>query len=218
VGGRVRIVCLSDTHTQHSAVEVPDGDILIHAGDFTYTGKEGESQAFASWLRKLPHKHKVVIAGNHELGWGSKPMWEKRGLLHPAHYLEGRTVELMGLKIWGGPWTPWFYDWEFNVPRDQIGRFWEKIPDDTDVLATHGPPRGIMDESKRDERVGDDALLEAVYRVKPRLHCYGHIHEGYGRVDMDRAGGWPITFVNAATCDARYKPVNPPIVVDLDVP
>ncbi|KAF2360176.1 Calcineurin-like phosphoesterase domain ApaH type [Trinorchestia longiramus] len=70
----LRFVCMSDTHSVTSQIKfkIPDGDVLLHAGDFTRCGDIQEIRGFNTWLGKLPHKHKVVIAGNHELSFDPK--------------------------------------------------------------------------------------------------------------------------------------------------
>ena len=205
----MRVVCISDTHGLHNQVSVPDGDLLIHAGDLSRSGKEDDVRAFDRWLGTLPHPHKVVIAGNHDFGFEQEP--DARSWITQALYLQDEEVTLGGLRIWGSPWQPWFFDWAFNLHRGEpLRKVWAQIPVGIDVLVTHGPPRGILDTTSRGEAVGCDDLLEAVQRIRPRLHLFGHIHEAYGQVTQ---GG--TTFVNASVCNLRYRPVQPPIVVEL---
>jgi len=206
----MRIVALSDTHGRHGEMEVPDGDLLLHAGDFTKRGGRGEVEAFDRFLALLPHPHKVVIAGNHDFLFQDEPE-AARSILRHATYLEDTEAEVLGLRIWGSPWQPWFFDWAFNLQRGpEIRAKWDLIPSGIDILLTHGPPLGHGDVTVRGEAVGCADLLDAVARVRPRLHVFGHIHEGYGTT---REGG--TTLVNASTCDVRYRAVNPPIVLDL---
>ena len=206
----VRIVCISDTHNRLARVTVPAGDILVHAGDFTGHGREPEIVAFADALRALPHRDKVVIAGNHDFLCQSTPA-RVRELLGECHYLCDAGITLGGLSFWGSPWQPEFFDWAFNLPRGPaLAAKWASIPTDTDVLITHGPPRGILDRTHDGTPVGCDDLLAARRRVRPRLHVFGHIHEAYGMLERDGT-----IYVNAATCDLRYRPIQPPIVVDL---
>jgi predicted phosphodiesterase len=218
----VRIVCLSDTHGKHGALTVPDGDVLVHAGDATMRGDEREIAAFANWLAGLPHRHKLVIAGNHDWLFERQPGLA-RELLGPVTYLLDSGLEIDGVRFWGSPWQPWFMDWAFNLRRGAPLRAkWELIPEGTDVLLTHGPPQGILDQVVgvvsramgamlgQGEHVGCEELLAAVQRLRPRVHVFGHIHEGYGQETRDGT-----RFVNASNCDRLYRPVNPPIVVDL---
>ena len=213
----MRVICTSDTHGYHDAVTVPDGDLLIHAGDFTMMGRADEVTDFVDWMASLPHREKVVICGNHEKGLEGLSPTEIRRRLDPLTYVHGGTF-LDGLG-WGGPWQPWFMDWAFNVPRGKLAPYWDKIPSDVRVLVTHGGPHDILDTAEpiHDEGVGEHVgCRELSHRLGAlgdlRLHVFGHIHEAYG---VERVNG--TTFVNASICDLRYRPVNPPVVVDLDL-
>jgi predicted phosphohydrolase len=205
----VRIVCISDVHSKHDGLVVPDGDVLIVAGDLTKRGTRDQIAAFDRWVGTLPHPHKIVIAGNHDFAFEQDP--EARTWITRATYLQDERVVIGGLRIWGSPWQPRFFDWAFNLDRGEpLRKVWARIPADTDVLVTHGPPRGILDRCADGRQVGCDDLLDAVRRVKPRLHVFGHIHEDWGQKVIDGT-----RFVNASTCTLSYVPSNPPIVVDL---
>jgi hypothetical protein len=209
----VRLVLASDTHCRQSAVEVPDGDVFIHAGDFTMDGNLRDIAAFGRWIRSLPHAHKLLIAGNHELTFEATPELALRTLGDGRNgliYLQDSGVTIAGLSFWGAPWQPWFYDWAFNVQRGpQIAKKWGLIPAGTDVLITHGPPIKILDFVHGDH-VGCADLWNRVCDVKPMLHVFGHIHAGSGTERHART-----TFVNASICDEAYKPTNPVRVIDL---
>ena len=135
-------------------------------------------------LFQLPYKHKIVIAGNHELGWDSDTKDLKNELTN-CTYLEDSSVEINGLKIYGTPYQPEFGRWAFNLERGrECLDKWNQIPSDTDILVTHGPPLGFGDECKRGNRAGCVDLLHTVQqRVKPKYHIFGHIHEGKCFVD-----------------------------------
>jgi predicted phosphodiesterase len=205
----VRLVLLSDTHMHHRRLVVPDGDVLIHAGDATKRGTLAQLKSFAAFIQALPHRHKIVIAGNHDFGL-EQDLALGRELLGDAYLCdEGRILD--GVRVWGSPWQPWFHDWAFNLARGEaLRQVWSKIPSDTDVLVTHGPPRGVLDRTITGDEVGCDDLWQAVQRVRPRVHVFGHIHEAYG---SQRVG--PTLFVNACTCNLDYDPHNPIVVVDL---
>ena len=207
----LRLVCLSDTHGLHDRIDVPDGDLLLHAGDFTKRGRESEVEDFARFLERLPHRHKIVVAGNHDFLF-ERDAERARELLANVTYLEDSGVSVEGLAVWGSPWQPWFHDWAFNLPRGAaLAERWEQIPPSTDVLITHGPAHGLLDVTVRGQRVGCEELTRALERVRPGLHVCGHIHEGYGHVHRDET-----LCVNASNCDFGYQPVQPPIVVEWD--
>lgn len=206
----LRIVIISDTHGFHDVLEIPDGDVLIHAGDGCNRGTLDEAEAWMAALRRLPHAHKLVIAGNHDHCFETTPR-AARSLTEGLTYLQDSDVTIAGLRFWGSPWQPWFLSWAFNLARGpEIAEKWARIPDDTDVLITHGPPAGILDETWDGRPVGCEDLLRRVAQVSPRLHAFGHIHEGYGALVQAST-----LFVNASVCTLRYRPVQTPVVVDL---
>lgn len=209
-----KIVCLSDTHNYHEQIRVPDGDILIHAGDATGRGTITEIEEFNFWFAKLPHEHKILIAGNHDWLFEISNAAARRLLDDSIIYLEDSAVEIGDLKIYGSPWQPRFYDWAFNLMRGaELAEKWRLIPADTDVLITHGPPNGILDEVSRQyfvENTGCEELRKRVEVVRPKLHVFGHIHCDYGQIER-----FGVKFVNAANCNEEYQPVNAPIVIDL---
>ncbi len=203
------LVVISDTHGLHDILEIPPGDVLVHAGDLTARGDLEGVRAFDHFLAGLEHRHKVVIAGNHDFCFEYQPA-DARALLRHAVYLQDEAVEIEGVRFWGSPWQPWFLDWAFNLERgEEIRAKWELIPGDTDVLITHGPPAGHCDMTARGEPAGCSDLLARIRQVKPRFHLFGHIHEGYG-TSTDGV----TTYVNASICDLGYRPVHPPVVLE----
>ena len=227
----MRLVCISDTHNQHDKLELPDGDVLIHAGDWTGTGTTKQVISFIRWFASQPHKHKILIAGNHEVTLDKSFYHINWPRFHPKqphrshdinnyvmreegiHYLEDTEVIIDGVKFYGSPCQPSFGGWAFNVDRGlPIRAVWGNIPDDTDVLITHGPPHGYGDKLACGERVGcKDLLNEITSRVKPKIHIYGHIHEGYGTYNLDG-----IKLINPSSCNEHYEITNKPIVYDLE--
>lgn len=206
---KLRIVCISDTHGGHDLFQIPSGDILLHAGDFSTRGKEKEIIAFNDWLGTLPHKHKIVIAGNHDFGMEKYPE-KAHAWLSNAHYLNDSAITIEGLKIWGSPVTPWFFDWAFNRYRgSDIRQHWDMIPTDTDILITHGPPAHILDRTAAGKVVGCEDLWYAIQKIKPRLHVFGHIHEAHGMIEKDGT-----TFVNASLMDVHYHPTQTAWTID----
>lgn len=213
-----RIVCLSDTHNCNAEIEVPDGDMLIHAGDATIRGTEPEVEEFLKWFSSLPHRHKIFVAGNHDWLYETNNRFARLITANfKVIYLQDSFVEIEGLKIYGSPWQPRFYDWAFNLMRGaELAEKWELIPGDTDILITHGPPNGILDEVPRKywiENTGCEELIkkvEELARNRLKLHVFGHIHCGYGTTEK-----FGVKFVNASSCDEEYNPTQPPVIVNL---
>lgn len=209
-----RIVCLSDTHNCQENIAVPDGDILIHAGDATIRGTIDEIVLFNEWFSNLPHKHKIFVAGNHDWLFEISNSRARKLLDSSIHYLQDSSIEIANLNFYGSPWQPRFFDWAFNLMRGgELSEKWKLIPDDTDVLITHGPPFGILDEVPRQyfvENTGCEELRKRVEEILPKLHIFGHIHCGYGTTEK-----FGVRFINASICDESYDPINLPIVIDL---
>ena len=203
-----KIICISDTHS--TTPEVPSGDILIHAGDLTNRGNEAELRDQLAWLDSLPHKHKIFIAGNHDFIFEIASDYAKYILkdYKSLTYLQDESINIEGIKFYGSPWQPEFNNWAFNLKRgDELKKKWELIPQDTDFLITHCPPKGILDFVKP-LNTGCEELLEVVSKIKPRYHVFGHVHEGAGKLEQDG-----ITFINASVLDDKYKPYTTPIHV-----
>ena len=219
----MRIVCLSDTHAKHRQVVVPDGDVLVHAGDLTKHGEVETVLDVADWLRGLPHKHKLVVPGNHDFCLDiSKDRYSQKArdaLDAVAYYCVDRVVAIDGLRFYGAPWVPNLALWAFH---DRGRDMFRDAPCDIDVLVTHGPPHGVRDGMWEhnaaitassllgDPHTGSRHLRSYIARC-PRLraHIFGHVHEAYGLVMDD-----PI-FVNAAICTREYEPTNAPIVIEV---
>lgn len=208
----MRLVFISDTHCQHGRLEVPKGDILFHAGDFSSRGRPEEAQDFLDWFSAQPHPNKVLIAGNHDFIAEQELELFNDMIPENVIYLNDSGIEMEGLKIWGSPIQPWFFNWAFNRQRGaEIRRHWDLIPEDTEILLTHGPPYSILDRSVRTGHpVGCRDLLKKVKALPAlRLHAFGHIHEEYGRMESDG-----ILFLNACVLNESYVLKNPPWVVD----
>ncbi len=206
----MRIVALSDTHNQHWNMSVPEGDILIHAGDFSFQGSQREVLDFNEWMGTLPHTYKVLVPGNHEVGL-DQHMEHARALLGNVDYLlEDSGVTIEGVKIWGSPYTPEFGNWAFQYSEREGAVRWNQIPDGLDILVTHGPPRMILDYNGS-EAVGCKSLLEITQQRKPRHHIFGHIHECYGDATING-----IHYHNVAQIDEHYRMCDrKPLVIDL---
>jgi Icc-related predicted phosphoesterase len=192
--------------------DMPEADILIHAGDFTSVGERADIISFNSWLGKqTQYKHIIVIAGNHDKSFESAPQVSE-ALMTNCTYLKDSHVMIDGFKIYGSPWQPMFFNWAFNVPRDLMWKKWELIPDDTDILITHGPAEGYGGMTSRGEEAGCAALRQKLLELKPLAHICGHIHEGYGVYN----NGYT-QIVNASTCGGRrLERINAPIVIEVE--
>jgi Icc-related predicted phosphoesterase len=205
----MRLVLISDTHELEAELVVPRGDLLICAGDITFfSGTIAAVRAFNTWLGSLPHRHKIVVPGNHD---GFLEMGGNRSLLSNAVVLIDEAIEVEGLKIWGSPVTP-LQGTAFGISsREERRRLFAGIPLGTDILVTHGPPFGILDCQRGSTvHAGCPELLDAVMRIKPRLHVYGHIHGAYG---LREANG--ITFANVALLGANGELEHDPMVLEM---
>lgn len=219
---KLRIVAISDTHEQHEQIDLPEGDLLICAGDISFNGRPQAIADFNRWFAAQPHRCKILIAGNHDFLFEEDNSLARSLLSDEINYLEDSDCQLdvapagepnRLLKFWGSPITPWFFNWAFNRHRGApIRRHWEKIPGDTDILITHGPPAGILDRNSAGEPTGCEDLRLVVDRIKPRVHIFGHIHEAYGVEEHDGT-----IFVNACQLDERYQLAHEPVVVTLDI-
>jgi Icc-related predicted phosphoesterase len=212
------IVAISDTHGAHEKIKVPDGDVLIHSGDFCRMGQPLEFREFVDWFASQDHPHKIFTCGNHDAPVAAFESYCRSAAKDLGiHFLLDEEVVIDGVKFYGSPWTPHFYDWHFMKNRgDELAEVWAKIPVDTDVLITHGPAYGHGDEVPGWHglrRAGWIELLKRIKQVQPKVHFFGHIHEGYGRTVSDEM---TTTFVNAAIMDGDYKPVNTPQIFTLD--
>ena len=167
----MRIVCISDTHNCNEQIAVPDGDLLIHAGDATTTGTPEQIKAFNRWFKNLPHKHKIFVAGNHDWLFEMNNEYARSLLGGSVHYLQDSSTEIDGLKIYGSPWQPRFFDWAFNLNRGpELAAKWKSIPNDIDILITHGPPNGILDAVPRVwgiDYTGCEELRKRVEQIAP---------------------------------------------------
>lgn len=207
----MRIVAISDTHTFENHIVIPDGDVLVHAGDATIAGTVEEVSAFASWFKSQPHKYKIFVAGNHDWLFEKSPELA-RSFMRDIHYLQDSAVTIEGVKFYGTPWQPRFLDWAFNVDRGEAIKYkWDQIPS-CDVLIVHGPPQGILDYATADgDHLGCEELIKAVRRIGPTVCIFGHIHGGYGQLESKGT-----MFINASICNEAYAPINAPIVFEIN--
>lgn len=211
----MKLCLLSDTHGFLPEVDA-DTDVILHAGDVTPVF-DHSLQFQLSWLttnfKNWLNEHgipTILVAGNHDFIFEDKAAIS---LELPCIYLYDSGTKLGGYKIWGSPWQPPFYDWAFNLPESELEKKWALIPDDTEILITHGPPKNIRDREGRNEsHVGSRTLLERTFKLPNlKLHVFGHIHHDFGQVEIAEA-----QFVNASYVDEGYQPRhNAPIYLTL---
>lgn len=247
-----KIVAISDTHNRHKQISVfketkynpidgedkeqepLGGDIIIHAGDATGRGESGEIEPFIKWYGQLDFRYRIFIAGNHDFGFERDParykkLCEDNGVILLNH----ESIEIEGIKIFGSPWTPWFYNWAFNGarnPNEQLAYskqtkliplmkdLWNDIPLDTNILVTHGPPYEILDElqfvdgTPKGQFVGCVDLANKIKELKDLdLHIFGHIHCQHGQKHIDG-----VSYYNVSICDEMYSPSMPVTVIDYE--
>ena len=224
----MKIVTLSDTHGKHKQLQIPNGDMIIHAGDCTKNGHELQAKEFLEWYGDLPHKHKILIAGNHDWFFENNLDFpnDSTTTYNNIIYLNDSTIEIDGIKIWGSPVQPAFCDWAFNRSRTEeesqgvkkvirnnlfnlypyIGNHWNKIPLDVDILVTHTPPYGIFDKTQiGNQHVGCKVLANKIAQLNNlKLHIFGHIHESKGMQTVKHSRH--ITYINTASLDLNYIP------------
>lgn len=217
------ITAISDTHTHHDELCLLGGDILIHAGDLTYNGKLKDLRKFMDWFAEQSYTYKIFIAGNHDWGFEGTKMGElvKQKAIQYAKdkgiiYLEDSGVTIKhfdtgeDIKIWGSPVQPRFGNWAFNRDAD-IQRHWNLIPEDTNILITHGPAGGLGMLSAVPSFIGgysDEGCQRLRDTIDRRLknlkyHIFGHIHEGHGTKEIDG-----VNYINASFCGIPYRDFN----------
>lgn len=200
----------SDTHGYHKKLPEIKADVFLFGGDWTRgsTEKERDTRSFLNRVSQFDCKYKVAVAGNHD--WFARVHLDKAKSLfddYGVHFLLDNGLTLPdGTVIWGSPWTPKFCDWAFMHNRNsrQLAEKWEMIPNNVDILITHGPPFGILDLNI-DDRVycGCELLRKELDRIKPKMHLFGHIHEGYGMRETEDT-----VFINGSFCDRFERSFN----------
>jgi Icc-related predicted phosphoesterase len=218
----MKITFISDTHVKHKQIteDLPGGDLLIHAGDISSMGHKHEIQQFCKWFNSLEnYTVKTFIAGNHDFGFEKEPEMAKevvdsyKDIVYLQDSFLGYGVDTENyVKIYGSPWQPEFYNWAFNLPKNglELAQKWNDIPDDTDILITHGPAFGYLDTIMGQyDNLGCQLLTNRIKTIKPKIHVCGHIHSGYGYVfDGDTH------FINASVLDEQYQYSQKPLTVE----
>ncbi len=205
----MRLICLADTHNKHHDIAIPKGDVLIHAGDCTDGGTRNETEDFLEWFSGQPHKHKILVPGNHDF-YFEKPE-NIKNVPENILLLIDRGIEIEGKLIWGSPFTPGTVNWAFSRERGaEIKKHWNLIPKNTNILITHTPPYGILDEIRSGIKLGCEELSENLNFVQLTHHFFGHIHHAAGSISR---GG--IQYYNLSLLDERFRIMHSPKVVDL---
>lgn len=222
--GGMAVTVISDTHERHDKLKLRGGDLLIHCGDWTWTGGHTQTLAFLNWFARQKYKHKVLVAGNHDRIMDRKLTPGAPSIPMPdgVTYLENSGTEVMGYKIWGSPYSRKFHQWAFmHNNDDEAAATWEQMPEDISILITHGPPHGIFDKVAADLGEGGTILPDGTKSVGCKLlrnmvdyiedsalllHCFGHVHERHGVCHIDG-----VTYVNASMFDHRHLPAHGPV-------
>lgn len=211
-----KICAISDTHNKWNNLVIPECDLLISAGDYSFRGEKHIVKEFHTWLNKQPAKHIISVQGNHEL-WVEDNFLEAKQIALEAcpkvHFMDEGLVEIEGIKIWCSAITPEFCNWAWNVNRgDDIKKHWDRIPKDTQILVTHGPPYQILDYAPKCGNVGCEDLFTRVLELKDlKVHFFGHIHHSYGQKEFNS-----IKFFNVSNCNESYQSVNPVTIIDYE--
>lgn len=207
----MRVTCISDTHGNHNQVKLGSGDLLIHAGDFLTYSNEDTLRDFAEWIKEQDYAYKVVCAGNHDWICQLNPnLTEKVFAENGIIYGVDKSFDINGYKVFTSPWQPYFGGWAFNLSENDLSKVWSRIPMNTDILVTHGPPFGILDKNSDNRPCGSISLMEKVKRLTNlKLHVFGHIHEEYGQKKIQlslppqRAITHSPLFINASLTGGR---------------
>lgn len=176
-------------------------------------GEKNEVEDFLEWFDKQNFEHKIFIAGNHDFFFERESDdYIQQTLPKSIVYLNDNCTSINGIKIWGSPITPWFFNWAFNRHRgDSINRHWDMIPIDTDIVITHGPIFRTLDTTISGQHVGCKDLFNRIHVIKPKVHICGHIHESYGTIVKNG-----IKFINASVLDEKYELSNTPIIFEIE--
>ena len=224
MGNSLKIWFISDTHGQHQKLSVPKADVVIHCGDESDNGNpflnEPESRTFFKWFTELDIPHKVFVPGNHSTAI------EQR-IVQPADYPEVTFLIhdfaiVAGLRVFGSPYTPKFYDWAYMKARSELDVVWQSITSDIDILITHGPPKGILDvtldiESREPTHVGSRSLrLQVLDRIKPQIHAFGHIHDEKAIVNFGSVVREGVQFINCSCCDIGGRFKNNGMLIEIE--
>lgn len=211
----MKILFISDTHNKHHSFNFSDEkysevETIVHSGDFSHNIQQFDD--FMIWYSELPFKNKIIIPGNHEeLVQEDEEMFYRTCKELNIIGLIDKEVVIDGIKFYGSSWTPMFYDWAYMKEDYLLDQYWDKIPNNTNVLITHGPSYGILDTVcgyYGMKSVGSKTLADTIDRLKElKIHTFGHIHEGRGKYKENK-----ILRINASSVDRNYEICEPYII------
>lgn len=207
---------ISDTHCLHDYLTIPKADIVIHSGDFANSRiraiNTNEVLNFINWFKSLDIKHKILVSGNHDVSIENRMIRPDFIKENGIAYLENEETVIDGIKIWGSPITPSFgKDWAWNVARHKTCKVWEQIPEDVDIIVTHGPPKGVLDLNREMSMCGCSYLTKVVSKIKPKLHLFGHVHDNESVLNsgIRKLPNLETIFSNGSVvCDGKSKLIN----------
>jgi len=220
----MKIITISDSHGKHNEIPkewLEPADMIIHAGDVSSRGYDQEMESFFIWFNSLDqYKYKIFIAGNHDFYFQDYPKLSNNNVetfYKNIIYLQDKLVTIEGINIYGSPWQPRFYNWAFNLDRgDEIAKKWSLIPQKTDILITHGPAYGYLDQVYgQGEHLGCQDLYDKILEVQPKVHICGHIHSGYGIIKPNNTILPNTTFINASLLNEQYLMAYKPITFEI---
>jgi Icc-related predicted phosphoesterase len=212
----MKIVAFSDIHGQQNNklarwFNNNPGDLLIFAGDLQLNNLD-DGTKFIEWIHQLPYTNKILVFGNHDGNYIHALAYIIQNSFNNITFLNNNNTIINGIKIFGSPHSVEYGSWWFMMKDNELADLWNKIPDDTDILITHGPPFGILDYTCDGFTTGSKTLGEKISKLKQlKYHIFGHIHESYGIKRINN-----ITFMNVSLLNEKYQFANNPIIIDYD--
>ena len=200
-----KIVATADLHG--ALPDIPPCDIVVFAGDITGTGQAMEYRRFFRYANELPAEYVIMVAGNHDTMELYNPKYKSDKIIT----LLNQGIELNGLKIWGSPYSNPFNGWRFMPDDETRDDAYSEIPNDTDILITHGPEHMILDLLPQQGHVGDKVLAKHITRIRPKVHICGHIHEGYGYTNITGVHSYNVSYISG-----KFDRINEPVSIRLD--
>jgi len=206
----MKFVVISDTHGKHRGLNLPNGDIIIHAGDFCHYGSDNDMHDFLEWYKELEFETKILIGGNHDFFAAEQSERFKEILPQEIIYLNDSGVKIKGISIWGSPVQPDLTGWAFGKKRGkEMTKHWELIPENTDILITHTPPFGVLDKPRSGKSIGCEELTNKLKSLEVKFHIFGHVHASYGEKKNEKT-----QFINASNINSSKGLVNAPITFE----